>query len=268
MGWIAALAAFLAGAVITAGAEAVLRLTGYRYTPPDSAFRFVGPELGLPEFTWDARLFWRIRPGSKEISVPASVAGFHNEMGFRGPLVNAERSPGAARIAALGDSCTYGVGVPFAQSYVGIASSQVKETIHRAVEVIDGGVPGYTSYQGLQLLQTEILSMRPDVVTLYFGAWNDYTPAIRGDDSEKGQSLARPGSFEWGRRMFSTLRVFMLAQQAIARFNARRDPNFDKPGVNEYIDAFRKGQPLEGRRVSPEKLAPVIARVLSGKIGS
>jgi lysophospholipase L1-like esterase len=145
------------------------------------------------------------------------------------------------------------VGVPFSQSYVGITSSQVQETIHRTVEVIDGGVPGYTSYQGLQLLQTDILPLRPDVVTLYFGTWNDYTPAVGADDSEKGQNLANARSFEVARRMVSTLRVFMLTQQAIARFNAWRDSDFEKPGINEYIDSFREGRPLEGRRVSPEK---------------
>lgn len=90
-----------------------------------------------------------------------------------------------ARVLCLGDSCTFfdGRTVP--------PYSVVLEHLlggDRVVEVINAGVPGYTSYQGLAWLESELLEYAPDVVTVYFG-WNDTWAAHALPDAEYGASI-------------------------------------------------------------------------------
>jgi len=47
------------------------------------------------------------------------------------------------------------------------------------VTVFNGGVPGYTSFQGLKYFTNELLSYRPDVVSVCYG-WNDHWQSGNG----------------------------------------------------------------------------------------
>jgi lysophospholipase L1-like esterase len=103
-----------------------------------------------------------------------------NERGFRdGPLsrrAQAGEGSGRFRVLALGDSSTFGWGVPAASRY-----SAVAESILRArhpeldLEVRNLGVPGYSSFQGLVLLERVALDLEPDALLFSFGS-NDRTP--------------------------------------------------------------------------------------------
>lgn len=240
---------------MVAAAEAALRLAGYRYAREEAVFRFVGvdPSSEPDYLVRDRLLFWRLRPGGKEVGFDASTA-VTNTAGFRGPLVEGPRRKGVPRIACLGDSVTYGVGVPFAKSYVGLVGAFLQETLHRPVETVNAGCPGYSSFQGLRLLESRILPLQPDVVTFLFGAWNDYTPAIGGDDDAKGIRSRLPA---WTDPLVSTLghlRLFMaLSQGRDAIAGARVDDRFGRRRMEEYMTGFERGRPPEGERVPPEK---------------
>jgi lysophospholipase L1-like esterase len=99
-----------------------------------------------------------------------------NSLGLRGgPL----RDDGAARILAVGDSCTWGWRVGQDQSYPAVLQQLLDEQIPAPrYQVINAGVPGYTSYQGLIYLRERGLPLRPSIVVIAFG-FND--AATTGD---------------------------------------------------------------------------------------
>jgi lysophospholipase L1-like esterase len=245
--------ALLFGILLITAIEGTLRLAGFDSVPEEAPFRFVGPELEMAEFVRDPILFWRIRPDSPEIAVSRAVARVNNSMGFRGPLVDAVRTTDAGRVAFLGDSCTYGVGVGLRESYVGRLGPLLERATGRPVELVNTGCPGYSSYQGLKMLETEILPLHPDVVTVYFGNWNDFVPAIGGDDEDKGRRLSPPGWASGLERDASRLRLFVAVQHAWVRILGAGDPEFGRRARDEYIEAFKRGAPPEGRRVPPER---------------
>jgi len=117
----------------------------------------------------DPDLFWRLRPRAnyKGMSI--------NSLGFRGKEFLKEKDKNVIRIITMGDSCTLGVGVPDEKTYSSllenILNKQVRST--KIYEVINAGVAGYSSLQGLRYFKNEIMSYKPDIITLYYGL-NDY----------------------------------------------------------------------------------------------
>ncbi len=98
-----------------------------------------------------------------------------NAEGFRTGEFEATRRPDVLRIACIGDSWTFGMNVDQDQTYP--AKLQALLNAHppagvRAVDVMNFGILGYSSYQGLQLLKTRVLDLHPDVLVIGF-AMND-----------------------------------------------------------------------------------------------
>lgn len=127
------------------GAELCLRLVGW-------------PDPGL--YAGDPGSVWWLRPGlpPREVPFPEGSSTFTvrtNSLGFRGP----EPTPGAW--LCLGDSTTFGWGVEEDEAW----PAQVAAL--RGEPVINGGTPGYSSFQGLARLD-HALSTRPARVILAF----------------------------------------------------------------------------------------------------
>jgi lysophospholipase L1-like esterase len=96
-----------------------------------------------------------------------------NSFGLRGPELNAD---GAVSILAAGDSCTWGWRVTEGQSYPAVLQSMLHDiAIQNTYQVINAGVPGYTSFQGLQYLRERGLGLRPSIVLIAYG-FNDVFP--------------------------------------------------------------------------------------------
>jgi lysophospholipase L1-like esterase len=254
----------LFGILLVAMAEGALRLVGYTYTREEVGFRFVGEELttGSLLLVQDRRLFWRLRSDAPVIE-DGSEGARVNAAGFRGALIPVERRPGVPRVACLGDSVTYGSAIPFAQTYAGRLARRLEEQNGQPAEVLNAGCPGYSSFQGLELLKAEIVPRRPDVVTFLFGAWNDYTPAIGGSDAEKARQGSAPDWIVAVRRKAGRFRLFMAVERMHDWMRGhRRDPEFGRRSREAYVEGFRKGAPPEGRRVSPEEFrANLVAMV-------
>ena len=93
-----------------------------------------------------------------------------NALGLRGPeVVDDDR----VRILAAGDSCTFGWAVRESQAYPARLERVLDQHAgtHR-FQVINAGVPGYTSYQGLVYLRERGLALRPKLVLIDYG-FND-----------------------------------------------------------------------------------------------
>src|SRR5262249_11976745 len=117
-----------------------------------------------------------------------------NAEGFRGPSIPLAREPGTLRVATLGDSTTYGVGVTFADTFSARLQELLRARGTRA-DVLDGGVDGFTLAQGLERYRERVRPYRPDVVVATFGSVNEHFAAQDGlSDGEKiRRSIERSG---------------------------------------------------------------------------
>ena len=103
-----------------------------------------------------------------------------NRAGFRTHEFT-PKVPGVFRVLSLGDSCTFGIIATEAQAFSYIPEPYpqrlerlVAERIGPGqVEVLNAGIAGYNSFQGLMLLRTKLRGLEPDLITVRYG-WNDH----------------------------------------------------------------------------------------------
>lgn len=95
-----------------------------------------------------------------------------NSRGFRGAEFSVEKSSGGPRILCLGDSCVFGWGVDDANTYPALLHKRLARAGLSSAEVINAGVPGYSSWQALAWYREELFRLKPDVLVVYIG-WND-----------------------------------------------------------------------------------------------
>ena len=169
--------------------ELGLRIAGFEY-PPEKVPVVIWNRVQDKSFRKPDNLFeraprqlWTLRPGAPDPWEPGAEI---NEEGYRGPLIPRERKPGTVRIATLGDSSTFGVKLPFRQSYTAQLGEQLS-ALGIQVEVLNGGVVGYTVRQGIERYRRLARGYRPDFVVVAFGAVNEHLPAIDLTDEEKIQ---------------------------------------------------------------------------------
>jgi hypothetical protein len=104
---------------------------------------------------------------------PRPGAAGLNIAGFRGPEIAIERSPGVGRVAVIGDSVAWGLGVTPDQTYAALLPSRLEALTGQAWEAYDMGVPGYGTVQIVEHFRERGLAYDPDVVV--YGYWfNDF----------------------------------------------------------------------------------------------
>jgi hypothetical protein len=131
----------------------------YSVNPTGSQYKFYmfDPELG-----WANAPHMRGTYEREEFSFPIRV----NEYGMRDAPV--ERAHGdRSRIAVLGDSFTWGIGVADEERY----SERMEASL--GIEVLNFGVSGYSPVQ-YRLMLDDVLSFEPDLVLLAFCLGNDF----------------------------------------------------------------------------------------------
>lgn len=105
----------------------------------------------------------------------------YNKFGFKGELKEIKKEEGEIRIFFLGDSNTEGEDL---HSYPFLLQKKFEKDNKNNVKVINAGVTGYTSYQGLLRFKYYILKFSPDILFLSFG-WNDPSTFFYGYDKER-----------------------------------------------------------------------------------
>ncbi len=105
-----------------------------------------------------------------------------NSLGFRGPEISITKPKGVFRIVCIGESTTFGVGCTCDKNtYPALLEQKLNGKINREdlrIEVINAGVPSYTSFQCYMLLGLEIIALKPDLIIIYTG-WNDMGEGLR-----------------------------------------------------------------------------------------
>lgn len=92
----------------------------------------------------------------------------HNALGFRGAEFAPEKPAGTYRIVCVGGSTVYDTEI---EDWRASFPAQLEEILrargHTAVEVVNGGVGGYTSFETLIDLALRVLEIQPDLVLIY-----------------------------------------------------------------------------------------------------
>lgn len=93
-----------------------------------------------------------------------------NNLGFRSRPVSIEKRRTTFRIACLGDSVTFGFNVDQEDTYPSVVENMLNYNLReRHIEVINAGVPGYASPQGVEMFTHYVLPLKPDLITVAFG---------------------------------------------------------------------------------------------------
>jgi lysophospholipase L1-like esterase len=209
----------------------VLRLSvGYFSIPrPDNCLRR-SSLLGM-EFEPNCAAVWS--EGLLSGDQPTSFTT--NDRGLRDAPLAVD---GTTRILAVGDSCTWGWQVPQNKAYPQALQSLIDRYIGAGkYRVINAGVPGYASVQGLRYLRERGLELQPSIVIIAYG-FND---ALSTGDLER--ALAAQDRF----LTFVKVDDFLLERSIFwgwARTRLRdRGEAADPPDVRVPLDKY--GQNIE-----------------------
>jgi lysophospholipase L1-like esterase len=106
-----------------------------------------------------------------------------NSLGYRTVDFKPQKDKDLFRIICMGDSTTFGWGIGNPLTYPEFLESKLKKAfINKKIEVLNFGVPGYSSRQGLVLLKDEVIPRySPDLVIIGYGI-NDVLTAYVPDE--------------------------------------------------------------------------------------
>ena len=204
--------------------EQGLRVVGYEYRPMmveigDSRDARYHHTFTDSSFVYDSRLIWRPRPGH----------GIFNRQGLRGPVLTPDPADGVLRMITIGDSNTLGWAGAEGANWPANLGRLLRRTDPDA-EVVNAGVWGYSSYQGLGRLR-EVLAYRPHLVLVSFGS-NDALRVYRSDRDFAGRSerLARL------RRLLKDYRLIQLW----AAVEHRLAPRDRQPRPRVALEDYRR----------------------------
>ncbi len=141
--------------VLVLGGEGALRAAGWPKKDPKREFTH-GEVYWVEQGSLHLEAFpHKETGGSFRVSTDAN--------GLRAPLHAEEKPDGAFRVMTLGCSTTFGWGVDDELTYPARLEKILGEAGH-PVEVINGGQPGHTSFQGLWLWEKALRRYQPDLV--------------------------------------------------------------------------------------------------------
>ena len=152
-----------------------------------------GDEVPLEErlYELDRDLLFRMRPDFRTIyprgslfpGMPASYTVETNDRGFRTDPFSEAKPQGIFRVICLGDSSTFGMNVEAADAYPEVLAELLEARMPGRFQVLNLGVPGYTSRQGLELIRREVVAYGPDLVTFGYGSNGRFWPGLTTDDA-------------------------------------------------------------------------------------
>jgi hypothetical protein len=191
------------------------------------------PTGGLPEaYEYDPELGYRLRRGAhlfrttdfqQEVRV--------NELGtanFQGTFEGYD-----SLVFALGDSFTYGLGVPADMSYpfqLDLMLNQDKQGLYtKHFGVVNLGTPGYGGEQSLAALNRWSSLLRPPAHILYLGCDNDFDDDLALKNGHR-HDLPVANSPKWGRMVplvqwFNNLQIRLRIKMISARLKSARPQN-------------------------------------------
>lgn len=209
--------------LLFAASELGLRLFRFQYsnTPVEMRAEVLKREGAARLFTeTENASVIRFKKDPKQLWVPAEPFA---------PGISVAKKPGVYRIAALGCSCTAGCVVTENDTVKGMAHGWTSELSYPGMlgkileqakpgkfEVINAGVGGHSSFQGLQRFKNTVLPYKPDMLFIYYG-WNDHWLAPQEDKNAKVYSAFAARFVD----LMEQSRVYQLIHLILDKINHR-----------------------------------------------
>lgn len=156
-------------------AEMIVRIVRPQTLPSQEFLRaFVLKDMYVP----DEEAGYRLAPNFEgRLERLAVVSEFRtSSLGLRNEELGAKEAP---RIAAFGDSFTWGWGVAQGEEWIHVVGRELEKATGRSFETVNCGVNGYGTENAHALLRRVGPEIRPDLVLLGFFA-NDFTDNLLG----------------------------------------------------------------------------------------
>lgn len=126
----------------------------------------------------DPELVFTFRPGyrGQMFATPVAI----NSLGIRDEEEPQAKAPNEFRLLMLGDSVTYGLGVPLEKTFTKVLERLLAEAdSSRRYRACNAGVPAYNTGQEYRWLTRLVEPLQPDLVVLNFTPTNDYETPYR-----------------------------------------------------------------------------------------
>ena len=224
----------------------------------DMASRPQDLRLFYSAYRWDRYLFYTMKPNLKIPMVDILQGTWRNDLkwsldtnerGYRGRAYPVEKPEGVFRIICMGDSSTYGWGLDTQETYAACLQKLLDKLYGAGkFQVLNFGMPGYTTFQGYILLQREVMSYQPDVVCLAFGA-NDDSPVALTSRERYERACSWVGTLQ---ELFSHSKAYGVLKGLILKtFHKTPEARFEEAGkraaagkkvdvpVEEYRDLLK-----------------------------
>lgn len=123
----------------------------------------------------------------------------HNSLGFRGPEISVPKAAGIFRIALLGSSSTYEIYVrDWHNDFARQLQRELRErTGNNQIDVINAGLPGWSSWEHLINFEFRVLPLDPDLVIVYAGGNDVHARLVTSSAYQGGNSGWRK---QWERK--------------------------------------------------------------------
>lgn len=205
-------------------------------------------------FEGNALLLWGLKQNLEDQPWDFTLVSTNSD-GLRYGSEIGRKSEDAVRVLAVGDSVTFGYRIPVvwpenptvydhqALPYPALLENTLRAANPgKTIEVVPLAVPGYTSYQGLNWVRSEIDRLKPNLITICFG-WNDITLS------------SLPDKQTWSTNWFPvTVRSIVLHSQAIAHLSLWLKSKRTPP-------PYSSQEPVLVPRVSSEDYAANILKI-------
>lgn len=126
-------------------------------------------------FVEDDHLFWRMPPNQTFVYRGKTI--ITNSHGLRDDEFSRRKPRGEWRVLCLGESGTFGEGVAARDTYSEVLERRLQAAYPDGrFQVVNAGLPSYTSFQMATYLERVGLAFSPDLVIVYSGS-NDQLPS-------------------------------------------------------------------------------------------
>lgn len=208
-----------------------------------------------------AELGWELVPRASGYGALGEY--YHvNSAGLRGEEHSREKKPGVYRVAVLGDSFTFGMGVNLEDTYPKRIEKLLQQ-VNPDLEVINFGVIGHNMWQHYEMLRHKVLGYQPDLVVLGLFAGDDFyysVPLYDASGRFAGEFPFPPFEKEPG--LWAPMSYF-------AFWNLLRNVNLQFEYKYRYRRGYKYVKGIEERKKKYGPLRPdhIFSKTMAGNMG-